>query len=86
MDNSFDQNKLQNLVLCQTIIHRSRTSTHPMPFRKKSNIHAGTSLSPLELNPGVKQIFEKLQRRIFYHSDWWSAIHSDKGLIIDLLA
>ena len=85
MNNSFDHKKLQELVLYQAIIHRSRTSTHPAGFRKKSNSHTGTSLSPLELNPGVKQIFEKLQRQIFYHSDWWSAIHSDKGLIIDLL-
>ncbi|RLC03976.1 MAG: hypothetical protein DRH90_09835 [Deltaproteobacteria bacterium] len=84
MDNPFDQKKIQELVLYQAIIQRSRTSAHPVTFRKKSNCHAGTSFNPLELNPGVKRIFENLQHQIFYHSDWWSVIHSDKGRIIDL--
>jgi len=86
MDNSFDKKKTKELVLYQNIVRLRNTSTHPVLFQKKSNSLAGTSLSPLELNPGVKQIFEKFQRQIFYHSGWWSGIHSDRGLIIDLLA
>jgi len=86
MNSPFDQNKLQELVLYQAIIHRSRTTAHPMAFGKKLTGRTDTSFSPLDLNPGVKRIFEKLQHQIFYHSDWWSAVHPDKGLIIDLLA
>ena len=86
MNHSFSQEKLQELVLYQAVVQRNRTSGTPVVFRKRPGRHAGPPLNPLELNPGVKRIFEKLQRQIFYHSDWWSAIHSDKGLIIDLLA
>ena len=84
MDNPFDQKKFQELVLYQAIMHRSNPSAPAVVSRQMPNYPAGTSLSSLELNPGIKRIFEKLQRQIFYHSDWWSAIHSDKGLIIDL--
>jgi hypothetical protein len=85
MDTPFEQKSLQELVLYRAIIHRGSSTADPVTLRKRSNFHAGTSSGPLELNPGVKRIFEKLQRRIFYHSDWWSVIHSDKGLVIDLL-
>lgn len=85
MDNPFEQKYLQELVLYRAIVHRGRSTAHPVAFRKKPNHHASASLEPFELNPGVKRIFEKLQRQIFYHSDWWSVIHSDKGLVIDLL-
>ncbi len=85
MDNPFEEKHLQELVLYRAISHRSRSTANPAEFRKTFNRHTGASLGPLDLNPGVKRIFEKLQRQIFYHSDWWSVIHSNKGLIIDLL-
>lgn len=85
MDNPFEQKYLQELVLYRALIHRGSSITHPVAYREKPNYHTGTSIGPLELNPGAKQIFEKLRRQIFYHSDWWSVTHSDKGLVIDLL-
>ena len=86
MDNPFDQKKYQELVLYKAILHRDRTTSHPVAFRKKRTCHTDISFSQLELNPGVKRIFKNLQSQLFYHSDWWSAVHSDKGLIIDILA
>jgi len=86
MDHPFDQKKLQELVLYQAIVHSSRTTSRPETFGKKRACHTQTSFSPRELNPGVRRTFEKLKSQLFYQSDWWSAVHSDKGLIIDVLA
>ena len=85
MENSLEKVKLRELVLYQAILDRRRAADSSLALLRKPCPHVGRPLNPLEINPGVKRIFEKLQRQIFVHSDWWSAIHPDKGLVIDLL-
>jgi len=85
MENSLERVKLRELVLYQAILDRSMAADSSLALPRKPSSHGGRPLNPLEINPGVKRIFEKLQRQIFQHSDWWSSIHPDRGLVIDLL-
>ena len=84
MDNSFHKKKPHELVLYQAIISRSRQVGRPVKSRGNSICPRITSIPPLKIKPGVKRVVEKLTRQVFYQNDWWSTIHSDKGLIIDL--
>jgi len=84
MDNSFHKKKARELVLYQAIIRRRRQAGRPAGSQDHSVRPRIPSISPLEIKPGVRQVFEKLTRQVFFQNDWWSTIHSDKGLIIDL--
>ena len=84
MDNSFHKKKAHELVLYQAIVRRRRQAGRPAGSQDNSVLPYIPSINPLEIKPGVKQVFEKLTRQVFYQNDWWSAIHSGKGLIIDL--
>jgi len=84
MESPIDPKKLRELVLYQAIMRRRRTPEPSISFRRVSSTPAHALYSPVDVNPGVKQIFEKLQRQVFYHSHWWSAVHANKGLLIDL--
>ena len=84
MDNSFHKKKSHELVLYQAIINHSRQVGRPVEFRGNSVYPRITSIPPLKIKPGVKRVVEKITRQVFYQNDWWSTIHSDKGLIIDL--
>ena len=84
MDNSFHKKKPHELVFYQAITRRRRQTGRPAGSQDHSFRPRIPSISPLEIKPDVKRVFKKLIRQVFYQNDWWSAIHSDKGLIIDL--
>lgn len=84
MDNSFDHKKSHELVLYQAVMHRTSESHSTKKGQPLLTSPAVIPFRPMDMNPGIRRIFERLQRHIFYGNHWWSVIHPDKGLVIDL--
>jgi hypothetical protein len=79
---SIEEKHNHEIILHQTITHR-RSVERSIAFSQEPNGPLRVLFTPPEVDPEIKQISNKLQRHVFFNNHWWSAVHSDKGLLIN---
>jgi hypothetical protein len=73
----------QNLVLYQAIMQRIRPSVQPVVHHQKLPFSGSENYRLQDLHPDIQRLFQNLHRRIFVQNDWWSAVYTEKGMVVD---
>jgi hypothetical protein len=74
-----------DLVLYQAIMQRFRPAVREVTQRRGTEF-IETGLRLQDLHPDIQRLFKKLRCRTFLQNDWWSAVYTDKGMIVDTFA